>query len=254
MEKEKKKFIIKPFNSFFWLIISLHALAFGILCHFLNRSLRETREMVIYVLSVINALYFLVYKIGLSKDEEYSVLSVENGFGAFNIWRELPFQLCNINIFMLPLGVATKNQIIMAASFFSSVIGATLALSMPCKGMEEGSYLMPRFYGFYGFHFLLVFTASLLMGLDLYTPQYGQVIPLLVTVYLEACFAFVISWLFRHLKLNDNANYFYVYGGEGNPVLDWFYEKIPVPLVYLLPVFILLIPVVYALMFVLRLF
>ena len=244
--------ILLPFNGLFFLLFAAFAVFFLILSLIMRRCSDKTRRATRAGLMLFTLALFVWYKIMLARDAEYSAITAAAGKGAFSWWGELPFQLCNINIFMIPLGLLLDNTIIMAASFFSSIIGATLALSMPCKGMEEGSYLMPRFYGFYGFHILLVFTASLLMGLDLYYPEYSHVIPLICTVYAEAVFAFLISYAIRRAGLNDQANYFYTYGGEGNPALEFIWSKIPIPCIYLIPAFVILIPVVYLLVFLLR--
>ena len=44
----------------------------------------------------------------------------------FNIFNELPLHLCNINLFLIPLGVWKRNRSIMGFSFFVAPLGLSL--------------------------------------------------------------------------------------------------------------------------------
>ena len=77
-----------------------------------------------------NLALFAGYKLSLSMDAAYVRAYYPNGF---NIFNELPLHLCNINLFLIPLGVWKRNRSIMGFSFFvirfvSRVVKASLSL------------------------------------------------------------------------------------------------------------------------------
>ena len=91
--------IIKPFNLVH-IVVLLLAVALTITASLLLRKKEQkTKDYIMVGLSIFNIIFFIIYKIWLSKDD-YD----------FNIWKELPLQLCNINMFLIPLGIILKNK------------------------------------------------------------------------------------------------------------------------------------------------
>ena len=62
------------------------------------------RAAVLITLCVVNIIGFFVYKWFLSGDVEFLQVS---GLDKFNWFNELPLQLCNINMFLIPIGILT---------------------------------------------------------------------------------------------------------------------------------------------------
>ena len=67
-----------------------------------------------------NLALFAGYKLSLSMDATYIRAYYPNGF---NIFNELPLHLCNINLFLIPLGVWKRNRSIMGFSFLHRPAG-----------------------------------------------------------------------------------------------------------------------------------
>ena len=66
--------------------------------------------------------------------------------------------------------------------------------------------------------------------------------PTVLTITAVALIVFGINMLFRYTGLHPKANYFYSVETEGNFLLEIFHKWIPVPFLYLLPSFLILVP------------
>ena len=92
---------------------------------------------------------------------------------------------------------------------------------------------MPRIFGYYVTHALLVVCGLSLATLGFYRPAPRDIPQILKTFGLLAVGAHLINLLLR-LTLCPEANYFFTYGAEIG-VLKLFWRIIPVPLLYGLP-------------------
>ncbi len=164
---------------------------------------------------------FAGYKLSLSMDAAYIRAYYPNGFSIFN---ELPLHLCNINLFLIPLGVWKRNRSIMGFSFFVAPLGALMALLFPEPLFSGFSLLMPRIFGYYVTDAILVVCGLSLatLGFTAPTPRIsrGSSRPLVFAVG-----AHLINLLLR-LTLCPEANYFFTYGAEIG-VLKLFWRIIP---------------------------
>ena len=157
---------------------------------------------------------------------------------------ELPLHLCNINLFLIPLGVWKRNRSIMGFSFFVAPLGALMALLFPEPLFSGFSLLMPRIFGYYVTHAILVVCGLSLATLGFYRPDPRDIPRILKTFGLLAVGAHLINLLLR-LTLCPEANYFFTYGAEIG-VLKLFWRIIPVPLLYGLPAPLILAGYMYA--------
>ena len=172
---------------------------------------------------------------------EYIRAYYPNGF---NIFNELPLHLCNINLFLIPLGVWKRNRSIMGFSFFVAPLGALMALLFPEPLFSGFSLLMPRIFGYYVTHAILVVCGLSLATLGFYRPDPKDIPRILKTFGLLAVGAHLINLLLR-LTLCPEANYFFTYGAEIG-VLKLFWRIIPAPLLYGLPAPLILAGYMYA--------
>ena len=91
--------IIKPFNFVYFILLLIIAIYVVLVSSLFKKRTQKQKDILMLSLGVFNILFFIVYKICLSKDD-YD----------FVIWDELPLQLCNINMFLIPLAVLFKNK------------------------------------------------------------------------------------------------------------------------------------------------
>ena len=104
-----------------WFVGALNYPLFSPEMYFCNASVRSG-------VCFFNLALFAGYKLSLSMDAAYIRAYYPNGFSIFN---ELPLHLCNINLFLIPLGVWKRNRSIMGFSFFVAPLGALMALLFP---------------------------------------------------------------------------------------------------------------------------
>ena len=226
--------IIDPFNGVFFGSFGLFIVALIVASLLLRKKSERTRELVLAFSMIGACLVFIWYKIMLSLDADYSVILVENNISAFNWWKELPLQLCNINMILIPVAVFTKNDALKGFSFFMGPLGALMALIMPATGFHGYSLLLPRNLGYYITHYMVFVGAIALASFKLYRPTYKKILPAFLALMVVSLFTFGVNMLLR-VTGAAQANYFYSVETEGNVILEFFHNLIPVPFLYLVP-------------------
>ena len=235
-------FVITPFNVPFFVIIALTA-ALGFFLIFFNRNKDErTRRRVVVILYSLTVLLFFVYKFALSLDKPYSELRVDAGLGAFNFWDELPLNLCNINMILIVIGVLTKSRTILSFNFFFGTLGALFPIFMPVVGFTGYGFFMPRVFGYYVTHLIILLELPLLAGLKLYRPKFRDILPTVGVMAGITALMTGVNFLLRGTGLSEAANYFYTVNPSENPLLELFYKWIPCPGLYVLPCALIAVP------------
>lgn len=220
--------IIKPFNLVHVTVLLLAILMLVVLSIILRKKDQKIKDLVIIGLSIFNILFFVVYKFWLSQDD-YD----------FNIWNELPLHLCNINMFLIPLGILKKNKYLLTFSFYVAPLGAFMALLFPDLSFINNSIFLLRNIGYYGTH-IIIFCLGFLLGTLGYVELKLNNIPKLIIS--AACFsfaAFLINLLLKAVTDVD-VNYFYVMNPSGISILELFWSFIPLKYLYLLPAIFIL--------------
>ena len=232
--------IMTPLNALFWLTTAAFLLLLFVITLILRNRSERARRVVLAALSILTLIGFFVYKYYLSLDREYDVIMAE--MGGFNWWNELPLHLCNINMILLPIAVLKKSRPLLCFGFFLAPLGALMALLMPANGFDGYSLLLPRMLGYYGIHFMIVVEGLAIVTFGLFRPRPGDLPKALLTILLVALAVFGVNLLMRLAGLHPKANYFYSVETEGNSLLEIFRRWIPVPFLYLLPSFLILVP------------
>ena len=187
--------IIELFNGVFFGMIAIFIVVFTLLSILARKKGELFARKLLGWMMVCTMVFFFVYKYGLSIDEEYSVLCAEAGIGAFSWWKELPFQLCNINMIMIPIAMLTMKRPLLNFCFFTGTLGALFALIMPCTGFSGYSILLLRILGYYGTHLMVFFGAVAIVSFGIHKPQFKE-IPLTALLLLAVAFGvFIINWL-----------------------------------------------------------
>ena len=232
--------IMKPFNGLFFATFAAFILILVVASLIMRKRSDRAKRIVIAVAALIGLAGFFVYKYYLSIDTEYDAIT--QNMGGFNWWGELPLHLCNINLILIPIAVLSKKRPLLSFCFFVAPLGALMALMMPANGFSGYSLLLPRMIGFYGIHFLIIIAALAIVTFGLYRPRFRDILPTVLTITAVALIVFGINMLFRYTGLHPKANYFYSVETEGNFLLEIFHKWIPVPFLYLLPSFLILVP------------
>lgn len=234
--------IYKPFNLTFFLCFAIFLAFLFISAKIIRKKPLDTRRRFLAGIMIFTFITFFIYKYFLSIDEEYSIICAENGIGEFSWWKELPLQLCNINLILIPVAMATMNRSILNFNLFTGTLGALMALIMPSIGFSDCSILLPRMSGYYFTHFMVFTGALAIVAYGIHTPQYKE-LPKTALMLLGIAFViFLIDTVIRKAGFNDLANYFYTYGSDGNAILDILYSIIPIPYLYEVPCLLILAP------------
>lgn len=232
--------IIRPFNGVFCACFALFLLLLALAGVMLRGKSERTKKAVLVTACVLTLLGFFVYKYFLSIDAEFHEATA--AMGGFNWWGELPLQLCNINMILIPIAVLTNRRALMSFCFFVGSLGAMMALVMPGAGFDGYSILLPRMLGYYGTHFMVIIEALALAVFGLYRPRFRDLPGTVAALVLVSLAVFGVNVLLRTTGLHPKANYFFSMETEGNPVLELFYRFVPYPWLYELPSILILLP------------
>ena len=240
MQPNSEFWIMKPLNPLFLAVFAAFLLLLVFASVLLRGRSERTRSLVLIAACVVTLIGFVIYKYFLSLDSDYNLITA--GMGGFNWWGELPLQLCNINMLLIPIAVLKKSRPLMCFSFFLGPLGALMALLMPGNGFDGYSLLLPRMLGYYGTHFMIVIEGLALASFGLFRPRFRD-LPKAALAVLGIAFAvFLFNLLLRWTGLHPKANYFFSVETEGNFLLELFHSWLPFPFLYLIPSFGILIP------------
>ena len=226
--------IMKSFNPLFFASFAAFALLLVFASLLLKNRSEKTRGTVLIVACIVTFIGFFVYKYFLSIDAEYDTLVAETR-GGFSWWAELPLQLCNINMIIIPIAVALKNRPLMSFGFFLAPLGALMALLSPAVGFDGYPIFLPRMLGFYGTHFMIIIEGLALASFGLYRPKFKDLPLTVLTLVILMLLITGINLLLIKTGLYTRANYFFTMEHEGISILKLFWSWIPVPVIYLLP-------------------
>ncbi len=238
MQPSSDFWIMRPLNPLFLAVFAAFLLLLVLASVLLRGKSEKTRGAVLIAACVVTLIGFVFYKYYLSLDSEYNAITA--GMGGFNWWGELPLQLCNINMIIIPIAVLKKNRSLMCFGFFLGPLGALMALLMPGNGFDGYSLLLPRMLGYYGTHFMVVIEGLALASFGLFRPKFRDLPKAALAVLVIAFVIFLLNLLLRWTGLHPKANYFFSVETEGNFLLELFHSWLPFPFLYLLPCIVIL--------------
>lgn len=228
------KLIITPFNGVYFACWGITVLAIiAIWAIFKNKS-EKAKKIFITVFCALTVVIFFVYKGFLSVDKEFLEASTPK-LDKFNWFNELPLQLCNINMFLIPIGVLTNKKYVKGFAFLVAPLGATMALIFAESAFSGYSLLMPRIMGYYVTHFFIVIAGISVATLGFYKPRYRDIAGISALFLIIAFFVHCINLIFRATGLCTYADYFYTIDDLGISILVLFHKLIKAPFFYLIP-------------------
>ncbi|MBP5303918.1 MAG: YwaF family protein [Clostridia bacterium] len=229
--------IIKPFNACHLGLLAFVVVAIAVISLLLKNKSEKTKKIVLISLCAFNVIVFFVYKVALSLDQEF--LTAKQ-IDAFNWFDELPLQLCNINMFLIPLGLLWKKRAILSFSFYLAPLGALMAMIFPEPMFQGYDFFVPRICGFYMTHAIIILCGILIATLGFYRPQFKDFPWIALTFILLALGALLFNFILRATGLCSFANYFFTCEDGGVSLLHLFWSWIPIPFIYELPALVIL--------------
>lgn len=246
---------IKTFNTTFWVLLFLTVTASCLFYFYYAQVGLDTSIKTLFSLHVFATIYYFIYKIGLTTDKEYSYLLTTNGYPDESLLKELfPLNLCNTSFIVAPLALLTLNHYLIAFMILVVPFSISLALLMPSFALSDDNLFKPRVFGFYFTHLYPLFLSITMMQIHLYSPQFIDSFAVIVIIMMISLFAHLVNTILIKTKLCVEANYFFTYYHEENSVLKALYNKIHIPWIYLIPLFICAYFIVTAILFILMLF
>ena len=201
----------------------------------LRKKTLKQRRRILLILCLCNIVLFIGYKFALSLDAGYILEYYKGRF----VWlNELPLHLCNINLFLIPIGLLQRNRKMISFSFFVAPLGALMALIFPMVLFTDCSLFIPRVLGYYVTHCILIICGISLTALEFYSPNFSDIPRVLKLFLLMGVAVHVINMIVRH-TVHPETNYFFTYGSDAS-ILKFFWKLIPLPLIYALPVLLIL--------------
>lgn len=222
--------IIRPFNLVHIIVLLITVIVTVVLSLILRKKDQKFKDRFVIGLAIFNILFFIIYKIWLANDNTYE---------GFSIWKELPLQLCNINMFLIPIGVYKKNKYLLTFSFYIAPLGALMALLFPDINFINNNIFMLRNIGFYGTHIIIFAMGMILAPLGYVEPKIKNIPVLLISAAVLSLGAFLINLLLTWITKVE-VNYFYAMNPSGISILELFWSLIPIKYLYLLPATLIL--------------
>ena len=217
--------LLTVFSLPWFCIMALCTALTAVLPLLLRRKTRDEKRDFLYKLSMATLVYFLLYKIWLFADPTYET----------TIFEELPANLCNLALILMPLAVRADSRELMGLLFFECPLGGLMALLMPSEGFYDVPVFLLRNIGYWGTHVMVIVLCVSLVTLGIYRPKLSDIPVSVLILFVVGLFVHGFNTVLRATVCPD-VNYFFTYGIEGNPVTELLMKWIPYPFFFFLPV------------------
>lgn len=192
---------------------------------FRNKS-EKAQRIFLYTICFINIGLFIIYK--TDKAINHPEL--------FDLWADLPLQLCNMNLYLMPIALKTRSKTLYGYLVFVSLMAAALGILSYDQAYVGRSPFDISVMCYFVDHIIIVVVAMCLVLFGYYKPtKYENVIISMFIMFGFAMTMHSINVIFRATGLSPNANYFVSYGQAGNFGTEILMKIINVPLLYMIP-------------------
>lgn len=151
------------------------------------------------------------------------------GLGVFII-RAIPLQLCYQLMIATLVGLVKRNRALMSVGFLAMPIGGVITLLFPDIAFKGLTYLHPTYFMFMIIHVTMIAVGIGIYSMNVYHPTYADVPKVGLFLALIAVETFIVNKLFNMIGLDPN--YMYTLGPNNNAALSFFYNMLPVLLLY----------------------
>lgn len=157
------------------------------------------------------------------------------------VWRELPLNLCNLGIFLAYPALTKRFSVLRPFVVFVCILGTFCGILMPDALHSKLLILDPICIGFYATHILGAVMLILFLTLDIYEPRMKDIWISVLTTLIITLLIHVVNMALRATGLEPGANFIFTYGLKENRILSLLWSFIPVPYLYQLPAYLLLL-------------
>lgn len=227
--------IMEPFNALSFVVFFTFLIVFIILTIIARKKGTEFASKLLTTLMIITISIYCIYKALILRDVEYKEVLLANSLQPTTFWKELPFQLCNINMLIIPFALITKRKKLLSFSFYIAPIAALMALIFPSVGFSGFSILTPRIFGFYFTHYMIIFGSLSIGFFGIKKPDIRDIPEVLLMFFVLSIAIFGVNTVLRVSGLAPDANYFFEMEPEGIGFLEVLYGFIPLKYFYIYP-------------------
>lgn len=216
-----KLFTISPLFNYYIAAITI----FCILLLFCREKNYKTKITVLYVLCVLNFIFYII--------DNYYAYTRGN-----SLLTILPLQLCYIAVFLIPLSLLLKKELIFDFVFYICAPGALIAILFPNIEYAAKPYSLMTI-SFFIFHFCITAIPFLFTAWGIYkpSPTIKKAFRLSITILILTGLIHVIN-LILGAVFHFNANYFFTiikYSAPNNIAFKQLSKIISYDFFYLLP-------------------
>lgn len=217
---------VEYYNLFHICMIFLPIIVFVLVYFPLKNKSDKTKTIALYILSSISIVLFVAYKIDMSLH-----------YRGFRWVENLPLQLCNINILLIPIALATKSKTLSSFLFYVGVLGALVGVLMfDVYFIGRRAFSFPVIIYFF-YHSILIVFPILMVAFKKYIPKFNDIWKSLGILSALLFLTHLVNLSLNSIFMIETVNYFYTLGMPGNPIMDLLWSIIPVPALFYLPLF-----------------
>lgn len=231
-----KKMIIKFGNLTYFAMFAFTAGLVLLFTFLLKNKPDKIKKQVLYIFCLLNIVFWIGYKIDLFIGHP----DLDAKGYTFNIWLELPIQLCNISLFLIPIGLLLNDQRLLSYGFYIAPLGAFMAITFADPDFTNSNIFYLHNIGYYGTHINIIVAGILLVTLGYFTPSFKQLPFLILFLFVLSLSIFGVNLLIRKFCHAD-ANYFYTVDPNGIFILEFFWSILPVKYLYCIFAIIILL-------------
>jgi len=220
-----------------WFLLMLATIAFGVALYFwLHNKPMEYKRKAMTGFAIGLWALSTVFTLQRVWDPQYY----------FPLTQNLPLHFCSLVQFMLiPAywlrGSSRALQAFRALLFYPGAAAAFFALIAPAQEYLNQPLVSMNTL-FYFVHFGNVLLCTMLAVLGFHTPTVRGALGSLVTFFILAMIVFPITLAIRHF-IDPAANYYFSFDPAGSDIFEILFGIIPVPLLYQVPLLLLIIPI-----------
>ena len=211
-------------------IFSFTVLPAGLFCILffaLKNKSEKVKRYALFAICCFNIVLYFVYKAYQAfYYDRYEFILIYN----------LPLHFCNLNLFLLPLAIITRNKTLMAYQVYFGTLLSFFALYAIDPAFRGEPFFEFSCMVYYYYHSMLAVIPFTFLAFKTLTPSFKAVWKPTLLLLVLTVLIHIINIVLRTTGIAADANYFFTYGLRGDPFTEFFWNIIPYEFFFLIPV------------------
>ena len=216
------------------IVIFLSVLFIVLGCIFIPKLKPKTQKLIFWILALSTSFVIIFRFVFLYQDYNIDVIF------------KLTLQLCNFNFIVLPLACFSKFKLARHYLLFVQFAGAFLMYFFYDKYLEASSLFDLQTITYWYYHLIPIALPIFMIASKRFKPEFKYVIPTFISM-LSYFYVVTVgnSHLMKHKGYSPINTFSSVFFTNENPILEALYDFLPVPMLYLVPIFLYLLLIWY---------